>query len=126
MMIVFTIIIVTIVILLLVKSKQQQDRRRAREAAWFAAARTQKKQAGITSGGGLGSGNDVFRIKPAWFSPEAISLYDTLTEAFPRMIVFSHVSLARVITLRGASNWENQSETARQSIDFLICKKTDT
>ncbi|MDR1228250.1 MAG: DUF2726 domain-containing protein [Azoarcus sp.] len=125
MMIVFTIVISAIVILLLVRSKQLQDRRRAREAAWFSAAQAQRGQAG-TATGGLGSASSLFRIRPAWLSPEATRLYSALTEAFPKMIVFSHVSVARVLVLKGTSNWESQSETARLSVDFLICKKSDT
>ncbi|MDR0702173.1 MAG: DUF2726 domain-containing protein [Azoarcus sp.] len=125
MMIVFTIIISAIVILLLVRSKQLQDQRRAREAAWFAAARKQQSKPGTTIGG-LGNSPGTFRVRPAWLSPEAIRLYETLASAFPKMIVFSHVSVARILYLKGESGWENQSETARQSVDFLICKKSDT
>ncbi|MDR2092551.1 MAG: DUF2726 domain-containing protein [Azoarcus sp.] len=125
MMIVFTIIITAIVILLLVRSKQLQDRRRAREAAWFAAARKQQEKAGTTLGG-PGNAPGTFRVRPGWLSAEAVRLHEALTAAFPRMLVFSHVSVARILYLKGESDWENQSETARQSVDFLICKKSDT
>ncbi|MDR1661690.1 MAG: DUF2726 domain-containing protein [Azoarcus sp.] len=121
MKIVLVIVISALVILLLVRNKQLQNRRRAREAAWFAAAQAQRSSAKTTI---LGSA-PVFRVRPAWISPEATCLYAALAEAFPKMIVFSHVSVARVLYLKGESDWERQSETARQAVDFLICKKSE-
>ncbi|MDR3214315.1 MAG: DUF2726 domain-containing protein [Azoarcus sp.] len=107
-------------VLLLIVSKRVQSRRRAREAAWFAATISQRSgesQPGDT--------HKRFRSKPV-LPFEAARLYFALTEAFPKLIVLSQVGAARVLYLKGEEDWEDQGETARLTVDFLICKASAT
>ncbi|MDR0634636.1 MAG: DUF2726 domain-containing protein [Azoarcus sp.] len=124
LMIVF-IAIGVLVTLLLIRSKQVLTRRRAREAAWFAAALARRSHGGPEASR-PGDARRHFRSKPVLLPPEAAHLYYVLLEAFPKMVIFSQVGVARILYLKDDDDWEEQDEIARLSVDFLICKTSKT